>query len=103
MTVRQDEHLVGPVLRGAGGEIVDAIIAAIERDNADRDVRIDDQGGYVRISVPRRCVLRRDTLQDELGSTIALSEVEPVLSSFAGRLRITDDAMEWYLERDGGQ
>lgn len=58
--------LVGPVLRGMDGELAEAVIAAVERDNPDREVLVDDQGGYIRIATERRCVLTRSTLEDEL-------------------------------------
>ena len=99
MTDTAGTHLVGPIIRGFDGELVDAVAAAIERDNPEATVVVDDQGGYVRIHVARRCVLTRDTLEDELGRTFPLSELEPALASFAGRVQTTDNEMIWYLER----
>jgi toluene monooxygenase system protein D len=91
--------LVGPIIRGFDGELAEAVVAAVERDNPAVDVLVDDQGGYVRIHVAHRCVLNRTTLEDELGRTFPLSELEQALSSFAGRLKQTPDQMVWYLER----
>jgi toluene monooxygenase system protein D len=93
------EKLVGPVIRGADGDLAEAVAAAIERDNPDAEVIVDDQGGYVRINVPRRCVLTRASLEAELGRTFPLSGLEPALAAFAGRLRQTDEQLVWYLER----
>jgi toluene monooxygenase system protein D len=93
------DKLVGPVIRGFDGELAEAVAAAIETDNPDADVLVDDQGGYIRISVPHRCLLRRSSLEAELGRTFPLSELEHALSGFAGRVRQTDDQMVWYLER----
>ncbi|KAA0941503.1 MmoB/DmpM family protein [Streptomyces apricus] len=90
---------VGPVMRGTDGELADAVAAAIERDNPDAQVVVDDQGGYVRIAVPRRCVLTRGSLEEELGREFRLSALEPALASFAGRLRQTEEQWVWYLER----
>ncbi len=101
MTVSENlsEKLVGPVLRGWDGDMVEAVIAAIETDNPGADVVVDDQGGYVRISVPQRCVLTRRSLEDELGRQFPLADLEPALSGFAGRIKQTDDQFVWYLER----
>ncbi|WP_396932087.1 MmoB/DmpM family protein [Mycolicibacterium sp.] len=94
-----NQKLVGPVLRGVDGELADAVVSAIEIDNEGADVRVDDQGGYIRVSVPQRCVLTRKTLEEELGRDFPLSDLEPALSGFAGRLKQTDDEIIWYLER----
>ncbi|MGC5564111.1 MmoB/DmpM family protein [Streptomyces sp. FR-108] len=93
------EKLVGPVIRGLDGDLAEAVAAAIEQDNPEAQVVVDDQGGYVRISVPRRCVLSRASLEEELGRTFRLSELEPALAAFAGRLMQTEDQLVWYLER----
>ncbi|MEU6028956.1 MmoB/DmpM family protein [Streptomyces tauricus] len=93
------EKLVGPVIRGIDGDLAEAVAAAIERDNPDAEVVVDDQGGYVRISVPRRCVLTRVSLEEELGRAFRLSELEPALAAFAGRLKQPEEQLVWYLER----
>ncbi|WP_320782026.1 MmoB/DmpM family protein [Streptomyces sp. CRN 30] len=93
------DKLVGPIIRGIDGDLAEAVAATIERDNPDAEVVVDDQGGYVRISVPRRCVLTRDTLEEELGRTFRLSALEPALAAFAGRIEQTDEQWVWYLER----
>ena len=91
--------LVGPIIRGFDGELADAVAAAIEADNPGEDVIVEDEGGYVRISVPHRCLLTRASLEAELGRPFPLSELEFALSGFAGRIKTTDDQMTWYLER----
>jgi toluene monooxygenase system protein D len=92
--------MVGPVVRGVDGDIADALIEAIENDNPGSEVVVDDRAGYIRISVPRRCRLTRASLEAALGRGLELSELEPSLSGFAGRMRATDDEIEWYLERE---
>lgn len=92
--------LVGPVIRGMDGELADAVIAAVERDNPGSEVVVDDQGGYVRINTHKRCVLTRATLEDELGRSFPLNRLEPALASFAGRVSTSDDEFVWYLERE---
>ena len=96
----ENGKLVGPIIRGMDGELAEAVIAAVERDNPGSEVVVDDQGGYVRISTHKRCVLTRTTLEDELGRTFPLSRLEPALASFAGRVSTSDDEYVWYLERE---
>lgn len=100
MNLASDEKLVGPILRGMDVDLIDAVIEAIEADNPGSEVAVDDQGGYVRIGVDRRCRLSRTSLEQALGRSFPLSELEPSLSSFAGRVRTADDEIVWYLERE---
>jgi toluene monooxygenase system protein D len=98
----ESERLVGPVIRGIDRDIAEALIDAIERDNPGADLRVEDRGGYVRIGCPERCVVTRRSLEDALGETVRLAELEPALAGFAGRMRFDgDDAIVWYLEREG--
>ncbi|MER3424398.1 MAG: toluene monooxygenase [Nitrospiraceae bacterium] len=92
------EHLVGPVLRGVDGDLIDAVIAAAELDNPGTEVVVDDHRGYVRVHTPRRFRLTRATLEAVLGRPFQLGELEPSLAGFAGRLQQSDDEWVWYLE-----
>jgi len=80
---------------------VQRLVAAIEIDNPDTEVIVDDQGGYVRISTERRCRLTRATLEDELGYSFRLSDLEPNLAGFSGRINVGDDEIIWQLDREG--
>ncbi|GAA0667561.1 hypothetical protein GCM10009535_54300 [Streptomyces thermocarboxydovorans] len=91
--------MVGPVIRGLDANLADAVITAIETDNPDADVMVDDQGGYIRIGVPQRCRITQASLEEALGRKFNLPELEPQLSGFAGRMKLTDDEVVWYLER----
>ena len=91
--------MVGPVVRGLDSNLADAVIDAIEADNPDADVVVDDEGGYIRISTPNLCRLTRASLEDALGRTFKLHQLEPQLAGFAGHMRLTDDEVVWYLER----
>lgn len=91
--------MVGPVVRGMDANLADAVITAIETDNPEVDVHVDDQGGYIRIATPNRCRLTRASLEDALGRTMALHQLEPQLAGFAGRMKLSDDEVVWYLER----
>jgi toluene monooxygenase system protein D len=91
--------MVGPVVRGLDTNLADAVISAIEVDNPDAEVLVDDQGGYIRIATPGVCRLTRASLEDALGRTFRLHQLEPQLAGFAGRMKLTDDEVVWYLER----
>lgn len=93
------KKMVGPVMRGFDTELAEAVIAAIEIDNPESEVTVDDQGGYIRIAVPGTCRITKTTLEEELGRPFQLHQLEPSLASFAGRMKTTDDEMTWYLER----
>jgi toluene monooxygenase system protein D len=98
-----DEHKapakrVGPIIRGIDADFCDAIISAIETDNPDSDVEVDDQGGYVRVTTAWRCRLTRESLERELGRKFTLSDIEPNLASFAGRIQMDDDVVTWHLD-----
>lgn len=92
--------MVGPVVRGLDGQLADAVIEAIEIDNPGVDIDVDDQGGYIRIGTPQRCRLTRATLEDSLGRSFPLHQLEPSLAGFAGRMTVSDDEIVWYLERE---
>jgi toluene monooxygenase system protein D len=43
----------------------------------------------------------RTSMEAALGRSFRLSELEPALAAFAGRMRaVGDEALEWYLERE---
>lgn len=92
---------VGPVLRAMDQYIIDALIKAIEADNPEAELLYEENGGYVRIHTPRRCLVTCKSLEAALGRSFRLAELEPSLSGFAGRMRFHgDEALEWYLERE---
>ncbi|AEA28168.1 MmoB/DmpM family protein [Pseudonocardia benzenivorans] len=92
---------VGPVLRGLDDRIVDAVIEAVQADNPNAEVEVDDRGGYVRVTCDRECRLTRASLEDALDEEFTLAQLEPALSGFAGRMRyVSDDEIVWFLERE---
>lgn len=101
--MEEQQKLVGPVIRGASGGIADAVLEAIENDNPDAEVFYEDRRGYVRINIPRHCRLTRKSMEEALGKPFELSDLEPALSAFAGRMRYEEggEAIVWYLEREG--
>ncbi len=92
--------MVGPVVRGLDGALADAVIPAIETANPDVGGAVGAQGGYIRIGTPQRCVLTRASLEDAVGRSFPLHQLEPSLAGFAGRMTVSDDEIVWYLERE---
>ncbi|SBW22538.1 MmoB/DmpM family protein [Protofrankia symbiont of Coriaria ruscifolia] len=93
-------RLVGPVVRGFDPDIVDALQAAIEKDNPEAALMVEDRGGYIRIHAPRFLRVTRASLQEAAGRPVPLATLEPALVGFAGRMRyVGDDELVWYLDR----
>ncbi|MYM57543.1 MmoB/DmpM family protein [Thalassovita mangrovi] len=97
MAEQQSKKLVGPVIRGMDDDIIDAVIGAAEQDNPGREIIIDDRSGYVRVQTEHAMVLTEDSMVEMLGRPFRLSELEPSLVSFSGRLNTMDDRWEWAL------
>ena len=86
---------VGPILRAS--EITGALIEAIQQDNPDKEVKVVDQGGYVRVMVPNRCVIHRTTIESVLGRSFRMpGELEIYLSSFSGKIQTGSEDVVWY-------
>ena len=101
MVGSNSERLVGPVIRGVDRDIADALIEAIRTDNPDAEVTVEDRDGYVRIACRGRCRVTRGSLEEAMGEPMRLSELEPAMASFAGRMKFEGDhAIVWYLDRE---
>jgi toluene monooxygenase system protein D len=87
---------VGPVL--VEGDETDAVIAAIRELNA--DVAVRDRGAYLRVEVPRRCVVTRAAIERGLGRPFELpAALERIMPSFTGSFRVTADEASWEARR----
>lgn len=83
---------VGPVLQS--GAIAIAIIAAIKDLN--QDVMVVDRGAYVRVLVPRCCVVTRSAIERHLGRSFRFpGELETVMSAFKGSLELNQNDAAW--------
>jgi toluene monooxygenase system protein D len=83
---------VGPVLQS--GPVASAIIAAIKDLN--QDVLVVDRGAYVRVLVPRCCVVTRSAIENHLGRPFRFpGELETVMSAFKGSLQLSQDEAAW--------
>ena len=87
---------VGPVLQV--GEVARAVADAAVTDNPGCRVEIRDRGSYVRVEVEGgECVLRRETIAEELGRPFKMSELELIMPSFVGRIETGGDVFRFYL------
>jgi toluene monooxygenase system protein D len=83
---------VGPVLQS--GALTSAIIAAIKDLN--QDVMVVDRGAYVRVLVPRCCVVTRSAIEKHLGRSFRFpGELETVMSAFKGTLELNQNDAAW--------
>jgi len=91
---------VGPVLikHPAGF----AVLEAIRRLNPSADVY--DRSSYLRVLVPARCLLTRRAVEDILGRPFDFrADLEIMMPSFKGRMRLDDDEAVWTLEAEAGR
>jgi hypothetical protein len=87
---------VGPVLQS--GTVAAAIVAAIKDLN--EDVLVLDRGAYVRVLVPKCCVVTRSAIEKHLGRPFRFpGELETVMSAFKGFLQLNQDDAAWRSAR----
>jgi toluene monooxygenase system protein D len=94
MTGQESEiyNCVGPVLQS--GPVAYAIVAAIKDLN--QDVMVVDRGAYIRVLVPRCCVVTRSAIEAHLGRSFRFpGELEIVMSGFKGSLQLNQDEAAW--------
>lgn len=88
---------VGPVLIGRPGG--HALLEAIRRLNPSAE--INDRGSYIRVLAPRRCMVTRRAIEDILGESFDFrAELEIMMPSFKGRMRLDDDEAVWTFQDD---
>jgi toluene monooxygenase system protein D len=86
---------VGPVLQS--GAVSDAIVAAIKDLN--QDVLVVDRGAYLRVLVPRRCLVTRAAIERRLGRSFRFpGELEVVMSGFKGAILLTESDATWQFK-----
>jgi toluene monooxygenase system protein D len=89
------EDAVGPVLRMC--DEVELVVRAIEDDNPAGSVQIVDCGAYVRVQRSGFLKLTRASLERHLGVGFQMSQLESIMSAFAGRIRTSSDEIVWYF------
>ena len=83
---------VGPVLEAS--ETASAVVRAIRSLNA--DAVVEDQGSYLRILAPLRCVVTKRAIEAILGRPFQLpGDLERVMPSFKGTLQVSEDEAVW--------
>jgi toluene monooxygenase system protein D len=90
-------NLVGPVMRA--GALATAIIEAAKIDNPGKEVFVDDKRAYIRIHTEHEMILRRETIEDELGRSFKMNDLEVDLSSFAGQIESGDNSIRFYFSK----
>ena len=88
-------NMVGPVMRA--GDLAMAIIEAAKIDNPGKEVFVDDKRAYIRIHTEHEMILRRETIEEELGRPFKMNDLEVDLSSFAGQIESQDNAVRFYF------
>ena len=89
---RSSPNEVGPVL--LAGRVADAIVAAIQKQNA--GVRVSWRGSYIRVAVPDRCEVHSRVVEQILGERFKLlQDLERVMPSFRGRMTLSEDVASW--------
>jgi toluene monooxygenase system protein D len=73
-----------------------SVITAIEDDTD--EVIVHDEGAYLRVIAPRLCRLSRVAVEAATGSVVQFpGELEMIMSSFTGLLRMNEDGAVWWL------
>jgi hypothetical protein len=76
------------------GDLADAIIDAIRERHP--SMELEDRASYVRVLVPSRCVLDRAAVERRIGRPFRLPlDLEQVMPSFKGRLKIDAEQAVW--------
>jgi toluene monooxygenase system protein D len=76
---------------------VELVVRAIQDDNPADSVEILDYGAYVRVQRSGFLKLTRASLERHLGAGFQMSQLESIMSAFAGRIRTSTDEIVWYF------
>ena len=79
-----------------------SIVSALRDLNS--DVLVLDRGAYLRVLVPRSCLVTRNAIEKHLGRSIRFpGELETVMSAFKGALRLSENEAIWQFGAAVGQ
>ncbi len=76
-----------------------AAMEAIEIDNPDAELHIDDHRTYVRVEAAGGLIIRRSTMAEVLGRPFSMQELEVHLTGYSGQIETHEDYMRWYFFR----
>jgi hypothetical protein len=83
---------VGPVLEAS--ETASAVVRAIRSLNA--NTVVEDQGSYLRVLAPLRCVVTKQAIEKILGRPFHLpGDLERLMPSFKGTLQVSEEEAVW--------
>jgi len=80
---------VGMDLDTSGGDVVQAIIEAIERDN--EGVVVEDYHVYKKVKAPHQLILKRETVEECLGRDWDMDGVHLFMASYFGFIHDWDE------------
>ncbi|WP_103383418.1 MmoB/DmpM family protein [Pseudonocardia dioxanivorans] len=92
---QESAHRAGPLLRG--GDISVVAVDAIEQDNPDKTIHVEDHRTYVRVEAAGGLVIRRATMERLLGRPFSMQELEVNLTGYSGQIDTHDEYMRWYF------
>ena len=75
--------MAGPLLRG--GEIAMAACDAIEEDNPDKEILIEDHRTYLRVEAEGGLIIRRETMEAILGRPFNMRRLREAAASRSAR------------------
>ncbi len=90
------EAYVGMDLDTSGGDVVRAIISAIEEDN--EGVLVEDFSVFKKVKAPGKLVLKRETVEEYLGQDFDMDQIHIYMSSYFGFIADWDEEqliIEW--------
>lgn len=90
---------VGPVLRMV--EEAEAIIEAIREDNPNEEIEVIDRGAYIRVQCDHYMQVTQVSIERNVGRPFPMRMFETMLSSWAGRINVGMEKVEWTLHGDG--
>ena len=93
---KKSKNMAGPLLRG--GEIAIAACEAIQIDNPEKSITVEDHQTYIRVEADGGLVIRRETMSEILGRPFEMQELEVNLTGFSGQIKTEHDYMQWYFK-----
>lgn len=93
-----ENDFVGPIV--TRGEMSDAVIAAVEIDNPNRERRTEETSAYVRVECRGECLITVDTMSDVLGRKFSIGELEKNMPGFAGFIRTDSDRIRFVSSKN---
>ena len=88
-----DSRFVGPCIQR--GEIGEAVLEAIQEDNRDREISVEEHASYLRIQVQGECLIMFATVGEMLGRHVTRADIECNMPAFEGFIRVESDCMRF--------